>query len=138
MVKNIINKKTKCRFVHYMLIFLIFAVIYITQGKEVNASPANNGVITEMSLAGFSASDHVNFSSASTGVPEVDESINRMNRLLIGAIKALAIGLGIVGAAFCFMNLASHQVEQRNMGIIMMGCAVLVYFSPEIISAILG
>lgn len=74
----------------------------------------------------------------SSGVTELDNAAKRTNSLInwicgwFGAVVAL---FGFIWAA---MNQAGHNVESRNMGIIVCVVGIVIAFAPKIVNFILG
>ena len=76
--------------------------------------------------------------NGSSGVTELDNAAKRTNTLInwicgwFGAVVAL---FGFIWAA---MNQAGHNVESRNMGIIVRVVGIVIAFAPKIVNVILG
>lgn len=76
--------------------------------------------------------------NGSSGVTELDNAAKRTNTLInwicgwFGAVVAL---FGFIWAA---MNQAGHNVESRNMGIIVCVVGIVIAFAPKIVNFILG
>ena len=76
--------------------------------------------------------------NGSSGVTELDNAAKRTNSLInwicgwFGAVVAL---FGFIWAA---MNQAGHNVESRNMGIIVSVVGIVIAFAPKIVNFILG
>lgn len=71
-----------------------------------------------------------------TGVTEVDTMLTNLNELIIGLVKVIGGILCIYGILQVGMSFSGHDPSQRIQGLMCIGGAILIFFSPEILTAL--
>ena len=71
-----------------------------------------------------------------TGVTEVDTMLTNLNELIIGLVKVIGGILCIYGILQVGMSFSGHDPSQRIQGLMCIGGALLIFFSPEILTAL--
>ena len=74
----------------------------------------------------------------STGVPEVDATLNRGNKFLEGLCRFVGIAVAVVSALFFLISLPTHQADMRSQMIVAFFVGIIIIFVPEIVHAISG
>ena len=71
-----------------------------------------------------------------TGVTEVDTMLTNLNELIIGLVKVIGGILCIYGILQVGMSFSGHDPSQRIQGLMCIAGAILIFFSPEILTAL--
>lgn len=71
-----------------------------------------------------------------TGVTEVDTMLTNLNELITGLVKVIGGILCIYGILQVGMSFSGHDPSQRIQGLMCIGGAILIFFSPEILTAL--
>ena len=71
-----------------------------------------------------------------TGVTEVDAMLTNLNELITGLVKVIGGILCIYGILQVGMSFSGHDPSQRIQGLMCIGGAILIFFSPEILTAL--
>lgn len=77
------------------------------------------------------------FYGEETGVDEVDDAMDRGDKIGKGAIKFIGKWVTIIAFIFFVISLPTHQQEMRYISLIGLIVGVGVYFGPEIVDKIL-
>lgn len=72
----------------------------------------------------------------STGVDDVDTLFTNLTSLITGVVKVLGSIMCIYGLFQVGMSFSSHDPSQRIQGLMCIAGAVIIFFSPEILTAI--
>lgn len=73
---------------------------------------------------------------SATGVTEVDTMLTNLNELITGLVKVIGGILCIYGILQVGMSFSGHDPSQRIQGLMCIGGAILIFFSPEILTAL--
>ncbi len=73
-----------------------------------------------------------------TGVDDVDTMFTNLTTFISGIVKIIGSILCIYGIFQVGMSFSSHDPSQRIQGLMCIAGAVIIFFSPEILSAIQG
>lgn len=124
-----------------LMAVLFWTAFLMTETEPVKAATINIGV-SEITGGVLNKEDDEGAGGigvdGSSGVKELDNAAKRTNSLInwicgwFGAVVAL---FGFIWAA---MNQAGHNVESRNMGIIVSVVGIVIAFAPKIVNFILG
>ncbi|MDE6993002.1 MAG: hypothetical protein K2P41_01040 [Lachnospiraceae bacterium] len=71
-----------------------------------------------------------------TGVTEVDTMLTNLNELITGLVKVIGGILCIYGILQVGMSFSGHDPSQRIQGLMCIAGAIIIFFSPEILTAI--
>lgn len=71
-----------------------------------------------------------------TGVSEVDIMLTNLNELITGLVKVIGGILCIYGILQVGMSFSGHDPSQRIQGLMCIAGAIIIFFSPEILTAI--
>ena len=71
-----------------------------------------------------------------TGVSEVDTMLTNLNELITGLVKVIGGILCIYGILQVGMSFSGHDPSQRIQGLMCIAGAIIIFFSPEILTAI--
>lgn len=71
-----------------------------------------------------------------TGVTEVDAMLTNLNELITGLVKVIGGILCIYGILQVGMSFSGHDPSQRIQGLMCIAGAIIIFFSPEILTAI--
>lgn len=74
----------------------------------------------------------------STGIDEVDNMFNNVIDLFSGVVKFAGIFVCLFGIVQIGMSISSHDASQRVNGFLFMAAGVIIFFAPDIVSAIAG
>ena len=69
-------------------------------------------------------------------VTEVDAMLTNLNELITGLVKVIGGILCIYGILQVGMSFSGHDPSQRIQGLMCIGGAILIFFSPEILTAL--
>ena len=72
----------------------------------------------------------------STGVTEVDTMLTNLHDLISGLVKVIGGILCIYGILQVGMSFSGHDPSQRIQGLMCIAGAIIIFFSPEILTAI--
>ena len=72
----------------------------------------------------------------STGVEDVDTLFTNLTDFITGVVKIVGSVLCIYGLFQVGMSFSSHDPSQRIQGLMCIAGAVIIFFSPEILTAI--
>ena len=72
---------------------------------------------------------------SATGVT-VDTMLTNLNELITGLVKVIGGILCIYGILQVGMSFSGHDPSQRIQGLMCIGGAILIFFSPEILTAL--
>lgn len=113
-----------------LLIFFAFAGSVFMPVKKVCAAEKNTQVKVSIDV------DNIN--GDSTGVTEVDDSMDRGNSFLEGFVKFIGKGAALISLLFFFISFPTHQTDMRLNAFLAFCVGVLIYFAPEIIHFVFG
>lgn len=71
-----------------------------------------------------------------TGVTEVDTMLTNLSDLITGLVKVIGGILCIYGILQVGMSFSGHDPSQRIQGLMCIAGAIIIFFSPEILTAI--
>ena len=71
-----------------------------------------------------------------TGVSEVDTMLTNLNELITGLVKVIGGILCIYGILQVGMSFSGHDPSQRIQGLMCIAGSIIIFFSPEILTAI--
>lgn len=74
----------------------------------------------------------------STGINELDESMNRGTQVLVGICRALGGACGIVGIVLALIGFFGHQQDLKAQAPIFIFVGVGIFFAPEIFNFLVG
>ena len=77
--------------------------------------------------------DSLTIRPLTTGVSEVDTMLTNLNELITGLVKVIG---GIYGILQVGMSVSGHDPSQRIQGLMCIAGAIIIFFSPEILTAI--
>lgn len=90
-----------------------------------------------VSVPQFICSDNA-AGNVSTGVDELDESMNRGTQVLVGICRALGGACGIVGIVLALIGFFGHQQDLKAQAPIFIFVGVGIFFAPEIFNFLVG
>ena len=124
------NKIIKRKMMMFVMFFAFTGALFVP-AKKTYAMEANNGI----SVTGVT--DKINYGD-STGVTEVDATLDRGNSFLRGFIKFVGVAVALVSALFFFISFATHQSDMRMQALAAFFIGLAVYFTPNIVDYLLG
>ena len=124
------NKIIKRKMTMLTMIFAVMGAVLFIPAKKVSAADDNSGVRITISAD--------NLNSDSTGVNEVDATLNRGNKFLEGLCRFVGFAVAVVSALFFLISLPTHQSDMRNQMIVAFFVGIIIIFVPEIVHAIAG
>lgn len=80
--------------------------------------------------------DALSLRPLTTGVTEVDTMLTNLNELITGLVKVIGGILCIYGILQVAMSFSGHDPSQRIQGLMCIAGAILIFFSPEILTAL--
>ena len=80
--------------------------------------------------------DALSLRPLTTGVTEVDTMLTNLNELITGLVKVIGGILCIYGILQVGMSFSGHDPSQRIQGLMCIAGAILIFFSPEILTAL--
>ncbi len=80
--------------------------------------------------------DSLTIRPLTTGVSEVDTMLTNLNELITGLVKVIGGILCIYGILQVGMSFSGHDPSQRIQGLMCIAGAIIIFFSPEILTAI--
>lgn len=116
-----------------IILFLTLAIVLIPAKKSYAAN--QKGIAN---LSGFVHYETTESSGDSTGVAEVDATLNRGNKFLEGFCRFVGIAVAVVSGVFFLISLPTHQADMRNQMIVAFFVGIIIIFVPEIVHAIAG
>lgn len=105
------------------------------------ALPASAAEIEPSSPVRLSVAGHMQLldtAGPSTGIDEVDNMFNNIISLFKGVIKFAGILVSMFGIVQIGTSISSHDASQRVNGFLFMAAGVIIFFAPDIVSAISG
>ncbi|MBQ8913671.1 MAG: hypothetical protein IJ054_06475 [Lachnospiraceae bacterium] len=124
------NKIIKRKMMMFVMFFAFTGALFVPV-KKTYAMEANNGI----SVAAVTDKVHYN---DSTGVTEVDATLDRGNNFLKGFIKFVGVAAAVVSAAFFFISFPTHQSDMRMQALAGFFISLAIYFTPNIVDYVLG
>ena len=115
--------KTKSLFRKARKLLAVFAAIMVLMSCAVIPAQA-------------AGADALTIRPLSTGVEEVDTMLNNLNDLISGLVKVIGGILCVYGIFQVGMSFSGHDPSQRIQGLMCIAGAIIIFFSPEIITAI--
>lgn len=113
----------------FLFIFFAFVGSVFVPAKKAYAVDKNTQVKVSVDV------DNIN---DSTGVTEVDDSMDRGNSFLEGFVKFIGKGAALISLLFFFISFPTHQTDMRLNAFLAFCVGVLIYFAPEIIHFVFG
>lgn len=115
--------KSKTLFMKLRKLLAVFAAVMVLMSCAVIPSQA----------AGAEA---LTIRPLTTGVTEVDTMLTNLNELITGLVKVIGGILCIYGILQVGMSFSGHDPSQRIQGLMCIAGAIIIFFSPEILTAI--
>ena len=119
--------KTKSLFQKAKKLLAVFAAVMVLMSCAVIPASAAGGDVLAAPLS---------IHTLTTGVTEVDTMLTNLNNLISGLVKVIGGILCIYGIFQVGMSFSGHDPSQRIQGLMCIGGAILIFFSPEILTAI--
>ncbi|MBQ9199425.1 MAG: hypothetical protein IJ141_04535 [Lachnospiraceae bacterium] len=116
-----------------IILFLTIAIVLVPAKKSYAAN--QKGIAN---LSGFVHYETTESSGDSTGVAEVDATLDRGNKFLKGLCRFIGIAVAVVSGVFFLISLPTHQADSRNQMLIAFFVGIIIIFVPEIVHAISG
>lgn len=117
------NQKARKLFLKIRKFMAVFAAVMVLMSCAVIPAQAAGG-------------DVLALRPLSTGVTEVDTMLTNLNELITGIVKVIGGILCIYGIFQVGMSFSGHDPSQRIQGLMCIAGAIIIFFSPEIITAI--
>lgn len=73
-----------------------------------------------------------------SGVTELDNSLGRGKKLLVGVIHFFGAAVALFGIVFAAIGFLGRDNEQKIIGITAFIVGVAVFFAPQIVNAVVG
>ncbi len=118
------NQKTRKVFLKMRKLLAVIAAVMVLM--SCNLIPAQAAGADALAIRALSA----------TGVTEVDTMLTNLNELITGLVKVIGGILCIYGILQVGMSFSGHDPSQRIQGLMCIGGAILIFFSPEILTAL--
>lgn len=123
-----------------MIVVTIAIMVFMTLcgGRTVKASEAS-GMLTE-----GHGSDYVTVlreegtNGTDSGVTELDNSLGRGKKLLVGVIHFFGAAVALFGIVFAAIGFLGRDQEQKMIGITAFIVGIAVFFAPQIVNAVVG
>ena len=116
--------KSKTIFRNLRKLLAVFAAVMVLMSCAV--IPAQAAGVETLAIRALSA----------TGVTEVDTMLTNLNELITGLVKVIGGILCIYGILQVGMSFSGHDPSQRIQGLMCIAGAILIFFSPEILTAL--
>ncbi len=88
------------------------------------------------------ASSHIHFEEGSdpsnSGVTELDDSLTRGKKFLVGIIHFFGAAVALFGVVFAAIGFLGRDNEQKIIGITAFIVGVAIFFAPQIVNAVVG
>lgn len=105
---------------------------YASDSKHSNAKLRNlNAFITRILYA--EGGD-----SSESGVTELDNSLTRGKKFLVGIIHFFGAAVALFGVVFAAIGFLGRDNEQKIIGITAFIVGVAIFFAPQIVNAVVG
>ena len=73
-----------------------------------------------------------------SGVTELDNSLGRGKKLLVGVIHFFGAAVALFGIVFAAIGFLGRDQEQKMIGITAFIVGIAVFFAPQIVNAVVG
>lgn len=123
-----------------MIVVTIIVMVFMTLcgERKVMASEASvrlsegrkSGYVTVMREEGANGTD--------SGVTELDNSLGRGKKLLVGVIHFFGAAVALFGIVFAAIGFLGRDQEQKMIGITAFIVGIAVFFAPQIVNAVVG
>ena len=128
--------KNKVLMIVVTIIVMAFMTLY--GERKVMASEASarlsegrkSGYVTVMREEGANGAD--------SGVTELDNSLGRGKKLLVGVIHFFGAAVALFGIVFAAIGFLGRDQEQKMIGITAFIVGIAVFFAPQIVNAVVG
>lgn len=129
----------KFNMIMFLLAFLLAFFIY-TGGKGVTVHAAERPQVRTSSIASRDTHIlHTEGSDASgSGVTELDGSLTRGKKFLVGIIHFFGAAVALFGVVFAAIGFLGRDNEQKIIGITAFIVGVAIFFAPQIVNAVVG
>ncbi len=123
-----------------MIVVTITVMVFLTLcgGHTVKASEASVG-LTEGRKSGYvTVIREEGTNGTDSGVTELDNSLGRGKKLLVGVIHFFGAAVALFGIVFAAIGFLGRDQEQKMIGITAFIVGIAVFFAPQIVNAVVG
>ena len=130
------KKLNKLRFVlAFMLAFFIYAG---GKGLTVHAAEMSSVRSSTISTRETRILHEERADASGSGVTELDSSLTRGKKFLVGIIHFFGAAVALFGVVFAAIGFLGRDNEQKIIGITAFIVGVAIFFAPQIVNAVVG
>lgn len=116
-----------------LMAFMMFAGERTVRASEAPARLSEGRKSVYVTVVRSDSSD-----GTDSGVTELDNSLGRGKKLLVGVIHFFGAAVALFGIVFAAIGFLGRDNEQKIIGITAFIVGVAVFFAPQIVNAVVG
>ena len=123
-----------------MIVVTIAIMVFMALcgGRTVKASEASERLTEGRGSSYVTVMREEGTNGTDSGVTELDSSLGRGKKLLVGVIHFFGAAVALFGIVFAAIGFLGRDQEQKMIGITAFIVGIAVFFAPQIVNAVVG